>query len=122
MYNTRSTKDTNEPLFRIAGPLCEYFDKINKALNIEERSKYFHKIYILVNANKILIMNEPTLVFPIYQCALRNRICIVCYPIKNKKMVHLQKQMEKFIEYFETFCLNGSQLTPNLFQYIASFI
>ena len=122
MINTRSTNETTHQLSRISGSFREYFNKLSRTRNIDERNNYIHKIYIIVNANIEVIMNEHTLALTIYKCALRNRISIIRYPRQLKKMIHSQKQMEQFIEYFETFCLKGTLITSELFHYIISFV
>lgn len=122
MYNTRSRDTITDSLSRINVPLREYFNKLNSANTIEERAKHVHKIYILVNANKKIIMNEKILALVIYKCALRNRIKIIGYPRKMKTIIYSQKQMEHFIEYFETYCLKNSQITCELFRHIISFL
>lgn len=122
MINTRSTNETTHQLSRISGSFREYFNKLNSAINLDERAKYIHKIYIIVNANIEVIMNENTLALAIYKCSLRNRHSIIYHPVQLKKMIYSKKKMDQFIKYFETFCLNESRITPELFQHIVSFV
>lgn len=122
MYNTRSRDTITDSLSRINVPLREYFNKLNSANTNEERCKYVHKIYIIVNANKEIIMNEKKMAVAVYKCALRNRIKIIDYRRKTKTIIYSQKQMEHFIEYFETYCLKNSQITCELFRHIISFL
>lgn len=124
MINTRSTNENTHQLSRISGSFREYFGKLNRAINIDERAKYIHKIYIIVNANMEVIMNENTLALVIYKCALRNRHSIIYNPVQLKKMIYSKKKMEQFIQYFENFCLNGTgtPITPELFRHIVSFV
>lgn len=122
MYNTRSRNTTTNSLSRINAPLREYFNHLNRANTIEERCIYVHKIYILINANKEVIMNEKGLAIVIYKSALKNRLSIIRYPRKTRKMIYSFKQMDRFIKYFETYCLKESMITRDLFRNIASFI
>ena len=122
-YKTRSTNENTHPMCRLTETLSKYIETHNRCDNYMKRCKYMHKIYIIINSNRHIIIHERGLAFAIYRCAIRNHMLIVVRSDNQKTSIYAKKQIDKYIAYFETYCLNSNtSITPEIFRYISSFV
>ena len=102
-YKTRSTRVNANNLYRVIPTFRMLLAKINNSISVRDKINWVHKLYIILNANILLICDNKRVADVVYETAIRLRPELITNSTCERELQRAKYatfQMDKFIDYY----------------------